>query len=816
MTITQEQYDAYVEAEDNYYLRRFTTREYATYTAVQNLLRSALNEIEKDKQVENMGRLISFYSRLASNDTIPDYRIYLRSLVNSIDSSTAFASLTSYIPSSSISAEVKSDILDLISSIEDHSSFVPPEGSPANFYQTFIDQRRATSNPSTPSSPTTTPISNTSTTTPVEDRPPATSNCYEKNGVVMTIGDQSFYLKLLPAIQSNIPMQGSSEAPNTTPGLHIKIIPNLARLRIPGFAPVYQHLGIDSALITLVGTFVPEDGTDAESFTNVTGFTPPANINDQAAFDQIRNSELERSSYLAATKFYDFAVKTGGEVSVRINVPEAVGLDNNPFVLNRRPGFKGIIKSMDLFHKNLYRTWYTIQFEVSDFGMYSTTPLDMNQDINSAIQERVQVEDQARVQESQETLSGAIEGRDLISYNSNDPGYFKSGDSYYYRFANPQTCRRVSFRGLLNLFTALRCDDERWVRISGINDQQASSFATNLDPTELPEEAKIEYSSYEEVRNIRRDNYQQFNIDGSQVRQRDNSDVTGAEAASIAVQGGICFKTAPAAAGAVSATAGAAATGVGAPVAAAFTPATGALVVGAAASCTSFAVSIISAAIEYAFNLPDENEGTFEGVVLPIALDAAVAGVGAAITPALKNAPVIGPFISRIFSSADEVVSPPTAPLALPPARSPASGSGVVDPTPPLDPLPVPDPTSPPTSNTPVSGPRPSAVSVDPSPTPAAPDSFIAPPSPAVSAATRSISSDSIAVRINGINKKLDKVISEENISELYLAGSDTPIKIENGDLVGDVESIITNIENPLSILVLNIDNGRYVLNFVP
>lgn len=520
MTITQQQYDAYVRAENNYYLQRFTTRKYESYDAVENLL----DELSRNPRIGGTQRtdiqdFLSFYRYVSSSEKArnPIYRLDLKTSIDNFITSSTFTFLKGFFfsPGVANTEDVFDDFGDLLDSIEDTPPFVAPGESPANFYQTYIDelQSQLDRNRNNGPSPGGNLVDNNSTGTEGSSTTSPTPNCYEKNGVVMTIGNESFYLKLLPAIQSNIPMQGSSETPNTAPGLHIKIIPNLARLRIPGFAPVYQHLGIDSALITLVGTFVPEDGEDIESFTNVTGFAPPENINDQTAYNQIRNSELERSSYLAATKFYDFAVKTGGEVSVFINVPENVNLDNNPFVLDTKPGFKGIIKSMDLFHRNLYRTWYTIQFEVSDFGMYSSTPLDMNRDISDAIQEQVEQDTQQRLQETRSDLSDLIDGRPLISYNSRDPGYFRSEGSYYFRFADPQSCRG----SFLSADIISRCDNEQWVRITGIDRNQAAIFADSLDPAELPSEANIEYPSYEIVRQARRRGYQQFNKDGSPV-----------------------------------------------------------------------------------------------------------------------------------------------------------------------------------------------------------------------------------------------------------------------------------------------------------
>lgn len=792
MTISQEQYDAYVRAEDAYYLRRFTTREYASYDAVLNLLHNARNRIRgrgliQEKSILDLASFYSSMSFVNNNPQVvtnsPQDRLHIRSIVYDFlyyhaDSSLGnLESISEYFPESQ-------NILDLINSIKNTPPFTPPAGSPADFYSTYIGQSlnptpsSSTPSPPVPSSPTSGSTTSPTSTSPTASQPTSpVPNCYEKNGVVMTIGSESFHLKLLPAIQSNIPMQGSSEAPNTAPGLHIKIIPNLARLRIPGFAPVYQHLGIDSALVTLVGTFVPEDGENAESFTNVTGFAPPSNINDQTAFNQVRNSELERSSYSAAVKFYDFAVKTGGEVSVYINVPEAVGVENNPFVLNRKPGFKGIIKSMDLFHKNLYRTWYTIQFEVSDFGMYSSTPLDMNQDINEAIQEQVATETQDRAEEDESNLNNRIDGKELISYNdAENPGYFRSGNSYYFRFADRESCRRTFLS--VNLGTTVRCNDEQWVEISDITPEQASQFAQNRT---LPAGAMIKYPSYETVRDIRRNGYQQFSSDGASIRQVDGSDVTGVEQANIAIQGSICAVSSYQALAAAGVTGFAAASGVGAPAALAGAPTTIGLGAAAAVSCGSWLVSSVKTFTEVKSGAPDTNEGIFEGIVLPIGIDLGTGLVGRAAAPILKEIPgSISNFFKGTSAAADDItITPPGTSQINAPITSP-------DPTPPSPPvIPAPDPTppSPPVSSAPdlpASTPRPVTAPPDPAPpgSNGPPSSFTPSTSPVVSAATRSISANDVYVwkpmKVFGVGLgnrriKLNQLISEENISHLEI-----------------------------------------------
>ena len=818
MIITQNQYEDYVRAEDAWYKRIFTISPLTDY----NTVRAAWPNIDGVTPLKEIYRQLN---TLGPNST-PIDRLNVRQTVNSLLYSSELRSLITSEPFlESLDIELKS-IINSIQNAATGDRFVPPANSPANFYQTYIEQQINPPSSPVPSSggsttpSTTTPPTESSSTSPVP-------NCYEKNGVVMTIGSESFHLKLLPAIQSNIPMQGSSEAPNTAPGLHIKIIPNLARLRIPGFAPVYQHLGIDSALVTLVGTFVPEDGENAESFTNVTGFAPPANINDETAFNQVRNSELERSSYAAATKFYDFAVKTGGEVSVYINVPENVNLDSNPFVLNKRPGFKGIIKSMDLFHRNRYRTWYTIQFEVSDFGMYSSTPLDMNQDINEAIQNQVATETQDRAEEDQTTLTERIDNKELISYNdAENPGYFRSGDSYYFRFADPESCRRTFLS--VNVGTTVRCDDEQWVELSNINEEGAIYFARERIP---PVGATINYPSYETVRDIRRNGYEQSRSDGTSIRQVDGSDVTGVEQANIAIQGSICAVSSFQALAAAGVTGFAAASGVGAPAAPAGAATTIGLGAAAAASCGSWLVSSVKTFTEVTSGAPDTNEGIFEGVVLPIGIDLGTGLVGRAaapvVTPLLKKIPgPIGNFFRGTSAAVDEVpITPPgTSQIKAPLDPPPASPINPPDPTPP------PPPASS-ASNSPVSNSRPVTAPPDPAPSSSnsPPPDFTPPTSSAVSAVTTTSSEDiPIYYRsLGGIkNPRLNlffgrimpssfnQVMIQENISIIKLDydGIRFPLKIDNNGILSGPQEAIDIINNNRSSITGSVWRDEIIL----
>lgn len=71
---------------------------------------------------------------------------------------------------------------------------------------------------------------------------------------------QEWYMTLLPAMKSQIPKSPGMDTPNAMPGLQFQLKSNIAKHRIPGSQPVYQHLGIDTVMITIVGCFTGDGG----------------------------------------------------------------------------------------------------------------------------------------------------------------------------------------------------------------------------------------------------------------------------------------------------------------------------------------------------------------------------------------------------------------------------------------------------------------------------------------------------------------------------------------------------------------------------
>lgn len=70
--------------------------------------------------------------------------------------------------------------------------------------------------------------------------------------------ERDWFLTLLPAMKSVFP--GQMDVPGAMPGLQFRVFSNIAKHRVPGFQPIYQHLGVEATYITMVGTFTGDGG----------------------------------------------------------------------------------------------------------------------------------------------------------------------------------------------------------------------------------------------------------------------------------------------------------------------------------------------------------------------------------------------------------------------------------------------------------------------------------------------------------------------------------------------------------------------------
>lgn len=225
---------------------------------------------------------------------------------------------------------------------------------------------------------------------------PAKDDYYKK--------DESYYLTLLPAMNSAFSAQGNTDVPNSSPGLNFKLIPNLAKHKIPGFQPAYQHLGIDGCICTMVGCFTGADGYSLLEDETGKGKTSKQALGDSTLFDSygvagldtqegLKRISQQLDSYKNFQQFYQFAIRQGRELTVEINLakngalPIGTGDDETLRAGNGNPKFKALVKNLEVYHARSDRTWYTIQLELTDFGLASKTPINLTNQLSDKVKE---------------------------------------------------------------------------------------------------------------------------------------------------------------------------------------------------------------------------------------------------------------------------------------------------------------------------------------------------------------------------------------------------------------------------------------------
>ncbi len=216
----------------------------------------------------------------------------------------------------------------------------------------------------------------------------------------------NYFLSLLPAMASQLPLQGAKDVPGSMPGLSFKVVPSVAKLKVPGFQPVFQHLGMDTVMVTMVGCFTGADGAQLLTDSNAKqsqiqnsalgGATlfDSYGVPGKSGEEGLRQIVSQLDSYRNFQEFYQFAVLQGRELLVEINlaknspvkVDQKAG-DKNLRSANGNPKFKAVVKSMEVYHARSDRTWYTIQLEVTDFGLAGEKPINLTNALSSRIQD---------------------------------------------------------------------------------------------------------------------------------------------------------------------------------------------------------------------------------------------------------------------------------------------------------------------------------------------------------------------------------------------------------------------------------------------
>jgi len=238
-------------------------RNYGYSQDALNLLSESLLPTSQDANAESakaqgaISKLVSLYTNMANafrtDRNIPNLRDNLEKL---------YAAL-SYIRDQNDSCRVGTAIDSLTTSAILASLSSNPSSS-----STPCSTSTTTTPGATPAATTTAPKANIAQcANPYKDRwgvkfkYQATSNT--TNGCAPTNAPTTlneWYLTLLPAMRSVIPNNGGMDVPGALPGLQFQIRSNIAKHKIPGFQPLYQHLGVDSIIITLVGTFTGDGG----------------------------------------------------------------------------------------------------------------------------------------------------------------------------------------------------------------------------------------------------------------------------------------------------------------------------------------------------------------------------------------------------------------------------------------------------------------------------------------------------------------------------------------------------------------------------
>lgn len=225
-------------------------------------------------------------------------------------------------------------------------------------------------------------------------------------GVKITSASSTYYMHLLPAISGNLNGTGHMDVPNVMPGLNFKFLSSYAKHKIPGWAPIYQALGIDTVLVTMIGMFTGEDGTDVTNPTNAPlakGLTSPRVLNEgkfgeyptgTAALNKVTNS---LDTYENLQSFINFGVQKQQTLTIEVNIGKngeikptsktAGGIRGS----NGNPTFSGIIRSLDTYYRRFDRTYYILTMEITKgIGVdCATKPLNLTNKLDEIVKSQL-------------------------------------------------------------------------------------------------------------------------------------------------------------------------------------------------------------------------------------------------------------------------------------------------------------------------------------------------------------------------------------------------------------------------------------------
>lgn len=237
--------------------------------------------------------------------------------------------------------------------------------------------------------------------------------------------NKSYFFSLLPAMDSVIPMTASKDVPNALPGLHIRVKANIAKLRVPGSTPIYQHMGIDSVMITVVGMFTGVDGDKPSSATYLSHATGK---------DKVGTLMAKLDTYGAMQSFYEHAYLSGADLDVEINMARYQAFDVEEGVIRSaktgNPRFRGHLSLLEVAHARSDRTYYTLQFETRsltedkcEITKIEHIPASLKEAINQAtVEEQASAVDSAlAIAEDINMAEQGIDGKTISKWESGDP-----------------------------------------------------------------------------------------------------------------------------------------------------------------------------------------------------------------------------------------------------------------------------------------------------------------------------------------------------------------------------------------------------------
>jgi hypothetical protein len=178
--------------------------------------------------------------------------------------------------------------------------------------------------------------------------------------VKLVANGKTFNMLLPPSIESKHPGRAN---PLQLPGLQIKAGVNISKLKIPGFFPIYQNLGVESLTVSMSGMFTGYDGVNnlaAANWENAVGIGQS-------------NVEQGQDSFASASELYDFAVSNKALVQVTIYTSDGSFIPKQSTSTTFRDtssniSFKGYIKEFEQVYIRQDRNYYMLKFEIIDFN----------------------------------------------------------------------------------------------------------------------------------------------------------------------------------------------------------------------------------------------------------------------------------------------------------------------------------------------------------------------------------------------------------------------------------------------------------------